>query len=196
VKEAHPQPTVAAEEDTGCGRSASSTAASCSDVGDPCSDDGACSDEDEPPVRTSTKELTWEVPQLLERMNDASTRVNKLERLTAAAEERYRSRLLHFERMYKLMRAEFGGAFDSAKPLLYNRGGPCQEAQELAPCFQALRKHEVELNKERELLLRLTCNAQDAKAAYTASMRQLEAISSQVHENRRFASRSSLSASL
>lgn len=142
--------------------------------------------------RRNSAELTQEVPALLDRMNEASSRVNCLEREADASEARYRRTVTRYEDIYKTMRAEFGSAFDRFKPLCEDpQGLQALRAQlgdstvgELARCYQTLKRHQDALVSEHRLMDRLSQQVRDAKRVYTSTMSELEGISNQVHEMR------------
>lgn len=143
-------------------------------------------------LRNDTAELTQEVPILLDRMNEASGRVNSLEREAGASEARYKRRITRYEEIYKGMRAEFGSVFDRCKPLCADlRGLRALRAQlgdstveELARCYQTLIRHQDALAKEHQLMDRLSQKVRDAKQVYASTMCELEGISNQVHNMR------------
>jgi hypothetical protein len=145
-----------------------------------------------PRSRRSSAELRQEVPTLLDRMNEASSRVNCLEREADAAESRYRRTVTRYEEIYKVMRAEFGSAFDRCKPLFEEpHGFQALRAQlgdstfgELARCYQTLKRHQDALANEHQLMGRLSQQVRDAKRVYTLTMSELEGISNRVHEMR------------
>ncbi|CAK0789041.1 unnamed protein product, partial [Prorocentrum cordatum] len=142
--------------------------------------------------RSDTAELTQEVPALLDRMNEASSRVNRLEREAGASEARYKRRVVRYEEIYRGMRAEFGGVFDRCKPLCAAPlGHQALRAQlgdstveELVRCYQTLDRHHDALAQEHKLMERLSQKLRDAKRVYASTMCELEGISNMVHEVR------------
>jgi hypothetical protein len=142
--------------------------------------------------RSNTSELTQEVPNLLDRMNEASDRVNCLEREAGASEARYKRRIIRYEEVYKGMRAEFGSVFDRCKPLCADPTGlqalraqlGDSTVEELARCYQTLIRHQDALAKEHQLMERLSRKVRDAKRVYASTMCELEVISNSVHDMR------------
>jgi hypothetical protein len=139
--------------------------------------------------RRNTAALTQEVPDLLERMNEAATQVNALERQLGAALARYRRRILSYQEVYQGMRAKFGSAFDKYKPV-YKDSGSLEAlraevgvliVEELVRCAELLERHQNFTAREHWVIDRLTAKVRVAKEAYTTSMSQLEEISIQVH---------------
>lgn len=61
-------------------------------------------------------EITQELPELFEAMNDASGKVNVLERKVNEVQEKYKHILEQWRGLYKDLRAQHGAAFDCAKP--------------------------------------------------------------------------------
>lgn len=142
--------------------------------------------------RNDTAELTQQVPILLDRMNEASDLVNRLEGEAGASEARYKRRIVRYEEIYRGMRAEFGSVFDRCKPLCADLPGlqalrarlGDSTAEELARCYQTLIRHQDALAKEHQLMDRLSQKVRDAKRVYASTMCELEGISNQVHNMR------------
>jgi len=144
-------------------------------------------------ARTNTEEMTVEVPSLLDKMNEASSRVNVLEREAGDAVARYRRRVLRYEQIYRGMRAEHGEAFDKCKPLCKDPkslealrvrlGSTAVEA--LLRCYRTLERHQDSLTKEHQLMDRLSQKVRTAKQRYNTTMNELEVISNEVHQMRK-----------
>jgi len=62
------------------------------------------------------KDLTKEVPVLLDSMNRAASEVNVLERQLGDSQERHRRLLEQWSRLYEDLRRQYGPAIDGAKP--------------------------------------------------------------------------------
>jgi len=61
-------------------------------------------------------ELTRQVPELLEAMNNSAAESNELERRVCEAQERHRTLLEQWTRLYEDLRSEHGAAVDRVKP--------------------------------------------------------------------------------
>merc|ERR1719253_1788335 len=76
----------------------------------------AAPDGEDDELAQRERELTKEVPTLLEAMNRASDEVNLFERRAGEAQGRYRALLEQWSRCYEDLRSQHGVAIDRVKP--------------------------------------------------------------------------------